>query len=74
MEKELDVILNAVKNFNSTASNEEKKLFAMYLTYNICMDACDNHWEASGLLSSIMMEMHTEFTSNGFALNKTNLN
>ena len=65
MEKTTKVVLNAVKKFNETASKEEKKLFAMYLVYNITMDACDNHWEASGLLGSVVTEMHNEFSKGG---------
>jgi len=62
MEKDLNIILGIVKNFNLTATKDERKLLAMYLSYNITMEACENHWEAIGVLFSTISEIQNEFT------------
>ena len=74
MEKTSAVVVNAIKEFNAKASKEEKRLFALYLIYNIAMDACDNHFEASGLLGAVATEMHNEFTKGIPVHEKVNLN
>lgn len=62
MEKTFNVIMNAVKEHNATASKDQKKMLAMYLAYNIIIGSCDNHFECVGMLNTINHEMHAEYS------------